>query len=93
MINYEKETPPYEHKKSHVIPQSGRHWECLISHQITSQTTTTMFSASTSSLACAQWFRKQRKYILVSLGAGLILAVILALRLTQTTASPTTTEG
>ena len=26
MINYEKETPPYEHKKSHVIPQSGRHW-------------------------------------------------------------------
>jgi len=45
-----------------------------ISHQITSQTTTTMFRASSSS----------------SLGAGLILAVILTLGLSLTTASPTT---
>ena len=53
----------------------------------TSETTVTEISQDvpSSSSACSQWFGKYRKYILVSLVAGLSLAVILALGLLLTT--------
>jgi len=47
-------------------------------------------ASPSSSSPCGEWFGKYRKYILVSLGAGLILALILALGLTLTTDSANT---
>ena len=61
--------------------------------------TSTMFSGArylltskdgaSSSSPFSQWFRKYRKYILASLGAGLSLPLILALGLTLTTTTAT----
>ena len=47
----------------------------------------TLKDGPTSSSSCAQWFRKHRKYILVSLVTGIILFLSLALGLTLTNAT------
>ena len=47
----------------------------------------TLKDGPTSSSSCAQWFRKYRKYILVSLVTGMILFLSLTLGLTLTNAT------